>query len=84
MSWTDNTAYRQLPARPPRPPHPSHPLPFALGALGVFLVSLIVSRYALDGVVRYHWPIALYVFLTGLGRLWTGAGVLLVGQQAVG
>jgi membrane protease YdiL (CAAX protease family) len=34
--------------------------------LGVILVSLIVSRYALDGVVRFHWPIAVYVFLTGL------------------
>jgi membrane protease YdiL (CAAX protease family) len=64
--WTPHVAHRGRPARPPRPPHPAHPLPYALGALGVILVSLVVSRYALDGVVRFHWPIAVYVLLAGL------------------
>jgi uncharacterized protein len=31
----------------------------------VVLTSLVVSRYALDGVVRFQWPIAVYVVLAG-------------------
>jgi membrane protease YdiL (CAAX protease family) len=64
--WTPHLARRAQPARPPRPPHPSHPLPYALGALLVILVSLVASRYALDWLVRFHWPIAVYVLLTGV------------------
>jgi uncharacterized protein len=65
-AWTSHVAHRQAAVRPPRPPHPQHPLPFAVGALGVILVSLVVSRYILDGLVRFHWPIAVYVVVIGI------------------
>jgi membrane protease YdiL (CAAX protease family) len=66
--WTPHVAYRDLapPQRPPKPPHPRHPLPLAVGALGVILVSLVISRYALDALSHLHWPIAVYVVLAGL------------------
>lgn len=32
----------------------------------VILVSLVSSRYALDGLVTFHWPIAAYVAVAGL------------------
>ena len=65
--WTDHVAYKGgTAARPPRPPHSRHPLPFAVGALGVILVSLVASRYLLDALVRFHWPIAVYVLLAGV------------------
>jgi membrane protease YdiL (CAAX protease family) len=41
-------------------------MPYALGALATILVSLLISRFALDELVRFHWPIAVYVLLSGL------------------
>ncbi len=51
---------------PPRLAHPSLPLPVAVGAMVVLTVSLIVSKYALDALVGYEWPVIVYVTLLGL------------------
>jgi hypothetical protein len=73
-------AHRHHVGKPPAPPHPRHPLPYAVGALIVILLSLVISRYALDGLVRFHWPIAVYVALAGaigygpvIGFCWWGS-----------
>jgi uncharacterized protein len=40
---------------------PSLPLSAAVGALGVLSASLLVSKYLLDAVVGFGWPVAVYV-----------------------
>ena len=39
------------------------PVVAALGAIGVLSGSLLVSKYALDAVVDFGWPVAVYVVL---------------------
>jgi membrane protease YdiL (CAAX protease family) len=38
----------------------------AIGAIGVLSVSLIVSKYLLDAIVGFGWPVAVYVALLAL------------------
>ncbi len=38
----------------------------AIGAMVVLTVSLLVSKYALDGLVGFEWPVVVYVALLGL------------------
>jgi uncharacterized protein len=64
--WTQHVAVRQYAVNPPRPPHPRLPLVLAIGSLAVILSSLIISRYILDALVRFHWPIAIYALLGGV------------------
>jgi membrane protease YdiL (CAAX protease family) len=49
--------------KPPRPPHPTLPLAAGLGALVVLVLSLLASKYVLDLIVHFEWPVAVYVFL---------------------
>lgn len=42
---------------------PTLPLVAAVGAVGVLSGSLIVSKYVLDSIVGFGWPVALYVAL---------------------
>jgi len=49
--------------KPPRPAHPTLPLTAGLGALVVLTVSLLASKYVLDLLVDYAWPVAVYVAL---------------------
>lgn len=42
-------------------PAPTLPLAAAVGAIGVLAVSLLGSKYVLDAVVDYGWPVAVYV-----------------------
>jgi membrane protease YdiL (CAAX protease family) len=59
---------------PPRPPHPRRHLALAIGPLAVILVSLVASRYILDALADYRWPVAVYVALAGV----VGYGPVLV------
>lgn len=61
--WTTWVAQRPV---PPKPPHPSVPLPMGIGALVTILVSLVASRYVLEWLAEYRWPIAIYVVIAGL------------------
>jgi len=38
----------------------------AVGAVVVLTTSLVASKYLLDAVIDYHWPVALYVAVLGL------------------
>ncbi len=49
--------------KPPRPAHPTLPLAAGIGALVVLTLSLLVSKYVLDLLVDYEWPVAVYVAL---------------------
>ena len=54
------TGYVALPA--PRPePHPTLPVRAAWGAVVTLLVSVTASRYLLQAITRFEWPIAVYV-----------------------
>lgn len=46
-----------------RPSHPTLPLAPGLGALLVLFASLVVSKYVLDLLVDFEWPIAVYVLV---------------------
>jgi hypothetical protein len=61
--WTSWAAQRPA---PPKPPHATVPLAMGVGALLTILVSLIASRYVLDWLSTYRWPIAVYVVIAGL------------------
>jgi membrane protease YdiL (CAAX protease family) len=45
---------------------PTLPLVAAVGAMGVLSGSLIVSKYLLDSIVEFGWPVAVYVALLAL------------------
>lgn len=45
---------------------PTLPLVAATGAIVVLTTSLVVSKYLLDAVLDYRWPIATYVVLLGV------------------
>ena len=55
--WTGHTA---VPAPAPQP-HPNLPIRAAWGAVATLLVSLIASRYLLEALSGYDWPVAVYV-----------------------
>jgi len=52
--------------KPPRPPHATLPLAVGVGALVTILVSLVASRYFVDWLAGYRWPIAVYVVIAGV------------------
>lgn len=59
-AWAAPTAG---PSADPRPPHPTLPLSAALGAVVVLSLSLLVSKYVLDALVGFGWPVVVYVVL---------------------
>lgn len=61
--WTEHVAH---PVAPPPPPHPRLPLAMAIGALATIFLSLVASRFVLDALSRFDWPIAAYVAAAGL------------------
>lgn len=46
-------------------PAPTLPLAAAVGAIGVLSGSLLGSKYLLDSIVGFGWPVAVYVALLG-------------------
>jgi membrane protease YdiL (CAAX protease family) len=47
----------------PVPVVPTLPLVAAVGAIGVLTTSLVASKYLLDAIVGYGWPVVVYVAL---------------------
>ena len=45
---------------------PVLPVAAAIGAIGVLSVSLLASKYVLDAVVDFGWPVAVYVAMLGI------------------
>lgn len=65
--WTHHTTGLLAPARNTGA-HPVLDVRVAIGAVVVLLVSLVTSRYLLDFLVRFDWPIAVFAAIsTGMG-----------------
>jgi len=62
-AWTGHTAW---PGPAPAPPHPTLPIRAAWGAIVTLLVSVIASRYLLEAISAFEWPIAVYVAITAV------------------
>lgn len=61
--WTPWVAQRP---KPPPPPHATIPLAAGIGALVTITLSLVLSRYVLEWLATYDWPIAVYVVIAGI------------------
>jgi uncharacterized protein len=48
---------------PPPPPVPTLPLAAAAGAIAVLTASLIVSKFVVDSLVHFEWPVIGYVLI---------------------
>lgn len=62
-AWTVHVAAKVI---PPDPPHQRLPLPVALWPMLTLVVSLVGSKYVLDWLVGFGWPIFVYVVISGL------------------
>lgn len=62
--WTDRVSGRFAPAD--RRAGPTLDVRAAIGVAIVLLVSLLGSRYLLDGLVDYEWPIAVYAAISAV------------------
>ena len=62
-AWTGQVAAK---VKPPKPPHQQLPLPVAVVTVATLLVSLVASRYAIEWLAEYRWPIVVYVALSAL------------------
>jgi membrane protease YdiL (CAAX protease family) len=51
---------------PRREPHPTLPIQVAGGAIVVLTASLLASKYLLDALITYEWPVVVYVTLLGI------------------
>jgi uncharacterized protein len=74
--WTHHTAAILEPRRQ-REQHPVLPLQVAVGAVAVLIVSLLASRYLLEALIRFEWPIAVYALISivvgyGPSVVWCG------------
>lgn len=68
LRWWDGrtwTAHRAAPSRMDEPA-PTLPVAAAAGALAITVVALLGSRYVLDAIVGYGWPIPVYVVISGI------------------
>ena len=54
-----------MPVIAPRVPAPSLPIAAAVGAIIVLSASLLASKFLLDAVVGFGWPVVVYVVLLG-------------------
>lgn len=50
---------------PPREKHPTLPLAAGVGAIVVLVVSLLGSKFVLDLLIDFDWPVVAYVALLG-------------------
>ena len=48
---------------PPRPPAPTLPVGAAVGAIVVLTISLIASKFVLEALVDFDWPLVVYVLI---------------------
>lgn len=62
-SWTSATS-GMFTMAPVPPEHPVLDLRVAVGAVVVLIASLVASRFLLDGIVRFDWPIAVYAAIS--------------------
>lgn len=62
-AWTDGLSGHFAPGRSE---DPTLDVRAAIGVGVVLLVSLLASRYALDWLIRYEWPIAVYAALSAV------------------
>jgi membrane protease YdiL (CAAX protease family) len=62
-AWTGQVAAK---VKTPKPPHQQLPLPVALVTVVTLLASLVASRYAIEWLAQYRWPIVVYVALSAL------------------
>lgn len=60
------TASRQPQFAPKRPPHPTLPWQAGGGAIAVLVVALVGSKFILDLLIDFEWPIVLYVAILGV------------------
>jgi membrane protease YdiL (CAAX protease family) len=51
---------------PEREPHATLPVNAAIGAVVVLVFSLLTSKYVLDALLQFEWPVVAYVALLGL------------------
>jgi uncharacterized protein len=51
---------------PEEPPPPTLPVVAAVGALAITVVALLGSRFVLDALVHFKWPIPVYVALSAV------------------
>jgi membrane protease YdiL (CAAX protease family) len=63
MRYFDGVRWASVATFEERAPHPTLPLRAAVGALVILLVSLLVGRSLVDELVRFHWPVIVYVVL---------------------
>lgn len=64
---TSSTWALTSPAGPPqRERHATLPLNAAIGAVVVLVISLLASKYILDALLQFEWPLVAYVGLLGL------------------
>lgn len=61
-TWANPT----LAFAPEREPHAVLPMNAAIGAVVVLVLSLLTSKYVLDALLQFEWPVVAYVALLGL------------------
>ncbi len=66
---TTSSAHAGPTFAPEREPHPTLPVQVAVGAIVVLIVSLFSSKYLLDALIVFEWPVAVYVAVLGATRL---------------
>ena len=62
---TSSSAAAEPTFAPERAPHPTLPIQVAGGAIVVLMVSLFSSKYLLDALITFEWPVVVYVALLG-------------------
>ncbi len=66
LRWWDGRAWTAHRAAPAAAPEPTLPIAAAVGALAITVVALLASRLVLDAIVRFEWPIPVYVAIAGV------------------
>jgi uncharacterized protein len=61
-TWANPT----LAFAPEREPHAVLPMNAAIGAVAVLVLSLLTSKYVLDALLQFEWPVVAYVALLGV------------------
>ncbi|MCU1365502.1 MAG: hypothetical protein JWN39_1141, partial [Ilumatobacteraceae bacterium] len=61
VHWTGNLAVAPWPVAPPKPAFPTLPISAAVIVLVATAASLTADKLIVRWLVRFHWPIAVYV-----------------------